>query len=45
MGGELISQRPVATLRGLMRIEYDKQVNETQSLEECFISHLVSSKI
>ena len=45
MGGELISQRPIATLKGLMRIDYDKEVNETQSLEECFILHLVSSKI
>jgi tRNA threonylcarbamoyladenosine modification (KEOPS) complex Cgi121 subunit len=45
MGGELISQRPIATLRGLTRIGYDKQVNEAQSLEECFILHLVSSKI
>lgn len=45
MNGKLLSQRPVPCLEGLKRIGYTKEINTTQSLEECFILHLVSSKI
>jgi tRNA threonylcarbamoyladenosine modification (KEOPS) complex Cgi121 subunit len=45
MNGELMSQRPTPTLKGLTRIGYDKEINITHSLEEYFILHLVSSKI
>ena len=45
MNGKLLTQRPVPSFEGLKRIGYAKEINSTQSLEECFILHLVSSKI
>jgi tRNA threonylcarbamoyladenosine modification (KEOPS) complex Cgi121 subunit len=45
MNGKLMFQRPIPTISGLNRIDYSKEINNTHSLEECFILHMVSSKI
>lgn len=44
MNGGLLSKRPSPIIEGLKRIGYNREIT-TQSLEECFILHLVSSKI
>ena len=44
MNGGLLSKRPAPIIEGLKRIGYNREIT-TQSLEECFILHLVSSKI
>ena len=45
MNGSLIIQRPRPTLEGLKRIKYENEINETKSLEECFLLHLISSNV
>ena len=45
MNGALIIQRPRPTLEGLKRIKYENEINETKSLEECFLLHLISSNM
>lgn len=45
MNGILITERPVPTMKGLKRIGYNTEKKIIGSLEDCFILHLVSSKI
>jgi len=45
MNGKLITERPVPTMKGLNRIGYNTETKIIGSLEDCFILHLVSSKI
>ena len=45
MNGKLMTERPVPTMEGLSRIGYDIEKKIINSLEDCFILHLVSSKI
>jgi|TARA_B100001996_G_scaffold374765_1_gene353827 tRNA threonylcarbamoyladenosine modification (KEOPS) complex Cgi121 subunit len=45
MNGKLMCQRPMPTITGLNRIGYNKEINNTHSLEECFILHMISAKI